>query len=53
MLPPIENRIGRKDKLVALSRQRFATSRGVIEDKLKRWMDSKCTEPNEAQKDLP
>jgi hypothetical protein len=38
MLPPLENRIGRRDKLVALSRERFATPRAVIEDKLKRWM---------------
>jgi hypothetical protein len=38
MLPPLENRIGRMDKLVALSRQRFATARAVIEDKLNRWM---------------
>jgi hypothetical protein len=39
MLPPLENRIGRRDKLVALSRQRFATPRAVIEDKLNRWMN--------------
>lgn len=38
MLPPIENRIGRKNNLIALSRERFAMPRGLIEDKLKRWM---------------
>ena len=38
MLPPLENRIGRKDKLIARSRERFATTRTVIEDKLNRWM---------------
>jgi len=38
MLPPLENRVGRKDELVALSRERFAMRRGKIEDKLKRWM---------------
>ena len=38
MLPPLENRIGRKDKLIALSRERFAMPRGMIEDKLKRWI---------------
>ena len=38
MLPPLENRIGRRDKLVALSRERFATPRAVIEDKLNRWL---------------
>jgi hypothetical protein len=40
MLPPLENRVGRKDKLISLSRERFAMSRAKIEDKLKRWMDS-------------
>jgi hypothetical protein len=38
MLPPLENRVGRKDKLIARSRQRFAMKRRVIEDKLNRWM---------------
>jgi hypothetical protein len=38
MLPPLENRIGRKNKLIALSRERFAMSRGLIEGKLNRWM---------------
>jgi len=40
MLPPLENRIGRQDNLIALSRQRFAMPRTKIEAKLKRWM--KC-----------
>jgi hypothetical protein len=38
MLPPLEFRTGRKDKLIALSRERFAMRRGLIEDKLNRWM---------------
>jgi energy-coupling factor transporter ATP-binding protein EcfA2 len=38
MLPPLENRIGRKENLIALSRERFAMPRSLIEDKLKRWM---------------
>jgi len=38
MLPPFENRIGRKDRLIALSRERFAMPRSLIENKLKRWM---------------
>ena len=38
MLPPLENRIGRKEKLIARSRERFATPRGEIERKLNRWM---------------
>jgi len=38
MLPPLENKIGRKDKLIAHSRERFATPRAIVEDKLNRWM---------------
>ena len=40
MLPPLESRIGRRGKLIARSRERFATRRAVIEDKLNRWMAS-------------
>ena len=38
MLPPLENRVGRKDKLIARSRERFAMKRATIEEKLNRWM---------------
>ena len=38
MLPPLENRVGRRDKLIALSRERFAMPRAKIEAKLARWM---------------
>jgi energy-coupling factor transporter ATP-binding protein EcfA2 len=38
MLPPLENRLDMRDKLVALSRERFAMPRNHIEDKLNRWM---------------
>ena len=40
MLPPLENRIGRKDKLIARSRERFAMPRARIDEKLRRWMKS-------------
>jgi hypothetical protein len=40
MLPPLENRIGRKAKLIAQSRERFAMRRTIIEAKLNRWMAS-------------
>ena len=39
-LPPLDNRIGRKGRLIARSRERFATRRAKIEDKLNRWMAS-------------
>jgi len=38
MLPPLENRLCRKDKLIAWSRERFATPRVVVEDKMNRWI---------------
>jgi hypothetical protein len=38
MLAPLENRNGRKGKLIARSRERFATLRARIEDKLQRWV---------------
>jgi len=38
MLPPLENRVGRKGKLIALSRERFAMPRKIIEAKLRCWM---------------
>lgn len=38
MLPPLENRIGRKDKLIARSREQFATPREKINDKLNHWI---------------
>lgn len=40
-LPPIGNRPGRKDKLIARSRERFGLPRVTIEDKLNRWMRSR------------
>ena len=39
-LPPLENRINEKKKLIAQSRQRFAMERTIIEEKPKRWMVS-------------
>lgn len=38
MLPPLKNSLGRKEKLIARSRERFATPRAVVEEKLNRWM---------------
>jgi hypothetical protein len=36
-LPPMECHVGHPEKLIARSRERFATSRSVVEEKLKRW----------------
>jgi hypothetical protein len=42
MLPPLENHVGRRDKhkLIARSRECFATPRAKIEAKLRRWMSA-------------
>jgi len=40
-LPPLKTRCGRKDKLTARSRERFAQPRIVVEDKLQRWIKKK------------
>jgi hypothetical protein len=39
MLPPLKNHVGRKAKLIALSRERFAMPRAKIKDKLNRWVN--------------
>ena len=38
MLPPLENHTGRRDKIIARSRERFAVPRRTIEDKLRWWI---------------
>lgn len=40
MLPPLQNRTGRKENLILRSRERFATPRAVVEDKINRWIAS-------------
>jgi hypothetical protein len=37
-LEPLGNRVGRKEKLIARSRERFATQRTIVESKLNRWI---------------
>ncbi len=39
-LAPLEKHTGRREKLIALSRERFATPRAVVEDKLNRWLEA-------------
>ena len=40
MLPPLENYTGRREVIIAHSRERFAVQRRVIEAKLEQWMAS-------------
>jgi hypothetical protein len=39
-LTPLENRVGRREKLIARSRERFAMPRMEVEAKLNRWLES-------------
>lgn len=39
MLPPLGSYTGRKDKLIARSRERFAMPRRMIEEKLEQWVN--------------
>ena len=44
-LGPLENPVGRKAKLIARSRERFATPRVDVEQKLNRWLHSGSAAP--------
>lgn len=39
-LPPLEGFTGNKDKIVKISRERYATPSAVVEDKISRWSES-------------
>lgn len=39
-LPPVGERYGRAENLIRRSRERYATPRSVVEDKIRRWMRS-------------
>jgi len=41
MLPPVQHRTGRKDKLIAHSRDRFTRPRAAVEQHIARWMAAK------------
>lgn len=40
MLPPFEKQVGRREKLIVRSRQRFTTPRAIVEEKIGRWVKS-------------
>lgn len=43
-IPPVEGRGGSAEKLIARSRERFATARNVVEQKLHRWLGSRLSD---------
>jgi hypothetical protein len=38
-VPPSGRFIGRRDNLISRSRQRYATPRKLVEEKIRRWME--------------
>lgn len=44
-LAPLDDRVGRKEKLIAHSRERFAVPRAIVEQKLERWLDDPADFP--------
>lgn len=40
-LPPIEHRVGRREKLITRSREKYAAPRSAVEAKINRWMQER------------
>ena len=38
MLPPVANRIGRRENLIRRSREKYSTDRAIVEQKIRRWL---------------
>jgi hypothetical protein len=36
---PASRRVGRRDNLIARSRQKYAVNKAIVEDKIRRWME--------------
>ncbi len=49
-LPPIEHQVGRREKLIARSREKYATSRAEVEMKIERWLTNRASDPRRITK---
>ena len=49
-LAPIEVRIGKRDKLIARSREKYAASRTEVEAKIERWLIERESDPRRIRK---
>ncbi len=49
-LPPIEHHIGRREKLITLSREKYAASRADVEEKIERWLAAREQDPRRVRK---
>ena len=49
-LAPIEHRVGKRDKLIARSREKYAASRADVEAKIERWLAGQEGDPRRIRK---
>ena len=49
-LPPIEHQVGRREKLTARSREKYATPRADVEAKIERWLAGHGSDPRRIRK---
>ena len=49
-LAPIEQRVGKREKLIARSREKYAASRAEVEAKIERWLAEREADPRKIRK---
>ncbi len=49
-LPPIDLRVGRREKLIARSREKYAAPRVEVEAKIERWLGKRDSDPRRIRK---
>jgi hypothetical protein len=49
-LPPIEHQVGRREKLIARSREKYAAKRTDVEAKIDRWLTGHAGNPHRIHK---
>jgi energy-coupling factor transporter ATP-binding protein EcfA2 len=49
-LPPIEHHVGRREKLIARSREKYAAERADVEAKIERWLAGHDSDPRRIRK---
>lgn len=49
-LPPIEHHVGRREKLISRSREKYAAPRATVEEKINRWIQERSTDPRRVSK---
>ena len=49
-LPPIEHQVGRREKLIARSREKYAATRADVEAKIDRWLAERSSDPRKIRK---